>query len=329
MLIASAQALGTVTPNAARAGARTLLQALALPRLHPSWNGDFASGTWSAYNESPRFHPDGNPADFAIVRHPAPPGFRHSFKATVQSGTGSIIPGEPGERTMLTVWPGDTDAGVHDPTRAYQGANSWYRDEIYFPSNFHPTRDTAFNWVYHLHEYPDPYGVANLALSVVTDTSDHGGPDNRGRLSTRIVGGGSPADPIDATRHGQILYGSDTYRRNRAVRQRWIVGPRFKRRRWDDFVWHVHWDWRSNRHGGHGFVQYFINGRRIGSYHGPTLFYYANNGTGHGGPGQAYLKDGFYRPTNRDAGYAQPTVSVYDAATMIGPTAASIGERLR
>src|SRR5205085_3657019 len=132
-------------------------------------------------------------------------------------------------------------------------------------------------------------GDANLALMVATDSSD-GGPRGHERLSVRILGGGSPAHPIDP-------FGSDNFLHDPAVRQHWFRGPSLHRGRWYDFVWHVHWDWRANRDGGRGFAEYWLNGRKSGSYHGPTLFYYADNGTGHGGPGQAYLQHGYYRPS--------------------------------
>ncbi len=71
-----------------------------------------------------------------------------------------------------------------------------------------------------------------------------------------------------------------------------------------------------------------MNGKQVAFYRGPTLQYLSNApGTSGGGANQAYLILGYYRPTDRDAGYAQPTESVYHAGTMIGPTAAAIGER--
>ncbi len=235
------------------------------------------------------------------------------------SGTGSYT-GEAGERALDTIWPAKDDAGRSGETRAYQGADTWYRDEIYFPPGFRPTRNTDWNWLYGLHNYPDGAGDANLALMVATDSSD-GGPHGHERLSARILGGGSPAHPIDP-------YGSGDFLDDPAVREHWFRGPSLHTGRWYDFVWHVHWDWRANRDGGRGFVESWLNWKRIGSYHGPTLFYYADNGTGHGGPGQAYLQHGYYRPSDSEAGYSQPSATVYQAATLIGRTARSIGERL-
>jgi Polysaccharide lyase len=263
-----------------------------------------------------------------LVNNPVPPGFSYAFGATLESGSGSIVNGEPGERTLLTLWPGDSDAGLYEKTRAYQGADSWYRDEVYFPSSFQATKNTDFNWFYELHNYPDNYGDVNLAAAVVMDSSDCATcAYNQGRLSVRVIGGGSPENPIDATdSNGQQLYDADDYWVNPDVQQDWIVGPPLQTGQWYDMVWHIHWDWRANNAGGQGFVEYFINGTEVGSYSGPTLFYYANNGGGSGGPGQAYLQDGYYRPDNSDAGYSQPSITVYHAGTMIGPTSASVGE---
>jgi Polysaccharide lyase len=228
-----------------------------------------------------------------------------------------VVNGEAGDRTLTTLWP-DGKAGTTAKTRGYQGADSWYRDEVYFPAGFQATRGTDWNWLYELHNYPDSAGDSNLALGVVMDSSDGGGAQNAGRLSTMVLGGGSPANPIDN-------YARTGWAKDPDARSGWIIGPAMQTGRWYDFVWHVHWDYRL---GGSGLVEEWINGAKVGSYSGPTLWYYANNGTGSAGPGQTYLQHGYYRPTDSEAGYSQPTVTVYHAATMIGPSAASIGESL-
>jgi hypothetical protein len=278
---------------------------------HASWNGDFAGGDFSQYDQSPAFHPDGNPLDYALVSAPVPPGFSFAFRATVGAGSSSVVAGQDGERTLLTVWPG-AGRGVRGRSRAYQGADSWYRDELYFPATFKPSRETSWNWLFELHDYPNGPCCANLALSVVTNGADHG-PRGHERLSVRIEGGGSPARPLDSGAE-QALYDPD-------ARVHWIAGPEIELNHWYVLVWHVHWDWRLTKNGGRGRVDYWIDGRRIGTYIGPTLFYYRSLR----GPGQAYLQIGYYRPTDQTAGYGQPTVSVYHAGTMIGPTGASIG----
>jgi len=282
----------------------------AVPR-QPAWRGDLTGGTWAQYDGSPIFHPDGNPLDYSLVTSPVPPGFSYAFKATVQSGTNSVVSGQYGDRTLLSLWPNlDPRKGK---TRAYEGADTWYRDEVYFPAGFQPTRNTGWNWLLVLHNFPNGPCCGNLSVAVVTDRSD-GGPAGQARLSTRIMGGGSPQYPIDG--------GTQTGYSNPAAQIHWIKGPSIQTGHWYDLVWHVHWDWRPTGAGGTGFAQYWIDGTLMGSWRGPTLYYYAALG----GPGQACLQDGYYRPTDDIAGYSQPTVSVYHAGTMIGPTPASIGE---
>jgi Polysaccharide lyase len=293
------------------------------PTPDPSWDGDFSTGNFSQYGGIPGNNPDGNPADFALAQTPTLSGFSNIFQATLESGSGSVLAGEDGERTLLTVWPGvPASSGKTD---AYQGADTWYRDDIYFPSNFVASQGTNYNWLYVLHDWPDGPCCGNLSLSVVTDNSD-GGPSGGARLSTRIMGGGDAANPMDE--------GTQNAATNPAGKVTWLEGPTVQTGRWYDLAWHVHWDWRANTAGGSGSAAYYINGSEIGSYSGPTLFYDANPegsntaGSDAPGPGQAYLQDGYYRPDDADAGYAQPTVTVDHAATMIGPTAASIGENL-
>lgn len=189
-----------------------------------------------------------------------------------------------------------SDNGLTASTRAYQGATSWYRDDLYLPSGFQPTRNTNWNFFYEIHNYPDSPGDAMIALGVDMDTQDGCGAANEGRLSTEIQGG-STSTPT---------YG-------------WICGPSWQANHWYDIVYEIHWDYQST-----GWVKEWLDGRLLGTYNGPTLYYF----TSLNGPGQGYLQHGFYRPTDARAGYAQPDDYVYHAATMVGPTAASIGENL-
>ena len=301
------------------------------------WNGDFSAGNFRQYSSFLADHPDGNPADFTLVRaDPTPPrDFKYAFKATLESGDGSVVPGEAGQRALLTLWPGNGNGSTVTQdegwTRGYQAANTWYRDEVYFPPGFRASRETDFNWVYELHNYPDDEGDAMLSCGVDTSTQrrspfSDGGGRGRGaspaRFSCRIFGGGSPANPFDN-------YDSSNWYRNPAVDWDYMIGlRRLVTGKWLDMVWNIGWDWRSTANGGNGYVSWWINGKLVGFYRGPTLLYLTNApGTSGGGANQAYLTLGYYRPTDGDAGYAQPTESVYHAGTMIGPTAAAIGER--
>ena len=301
------------------------------------WNGDFSAGNFRQYSSFLAHHPEGNPADFALVRSdPSPPrGFKYAFKATLESGNGSVVSGQAGERTLLDLWPGtgngSTVSGDEGWTRGYQGANTWYRDEVYFPPGFRPSRGTDFNWVYEMHNFPDDEGDAMLSCGVDTSRQERspfsdGGGHGRGaspvRFSCRILGGGSPGDPFDN-------YGPADWYRNPAVDWAYMIGlRRLVTGKWLDMVWNIGWDWRSTADGGSGYVSWWINGKLVGFYRGPTLLYLSNApGTSGGGANQAYLILGYYRPTDGDAGYAQPSESVYHAGTIIGPTAAAIGER--
>ncbi len=301
------------------------------------WNGDFSTGNFRQYSSFLADHPDGNPADFTLVRTDPPPphDFKYAFKATLGAGDGSVVPGEAGQRTLLTLWPGNGNGSTVTQdegwTRGYQGANTWYRDEVYFPPSFQASRGTDFNWVYELHNYPDDEGGAMLSCGVDTsrqrrspfsDGGGHGRAASPARFSCRIFGGGSPADPFDN-------YDSSNWYRNPAVDWDYMIGMRrLVTGQWLDMVWNIDWDWRSTADAGNGYVSWWINGKLVGFYRGPTLLYLSNApGTSGGGANQAYLQTGYYRPDDSEAGYAQPTASVYHAGTMIGPTAAAIGER--
>jgi hypothetical protein len=308
-------------------------------RPQPYWNGDFSTGSFLQYDSFAEHNVDGHMADYALVTDRHPPGispeggpFRFAFRATVSSGTGSIVAGQSGERTLTTLWP--TDNPRDGKSLGYQGADTWYRDEIYFPSGFQPSRNTDFNWVFELHNAPDDAGDAMLECGIDTSTGPRGPYSDGGgsgsdpspeRFSCRIFGGGSPAHPFEG-------YDSTNWFQNPAVHWAYLIGLRHvPSATWLDMVWNVRWDWRSLQSGGRGRMRWWINGRLVGTYAGPTLLYVRRGEGGvptHGG-NQAYLQTGYYRPDNRMAGYAQPTTSVYHAATMIGPTARSIGESLR
>jgi hypothetical protein len=281
---------------------------------HPSWNGDFSTGDWSQYNSYVDSHMDGVwPRDFAIVRNPAPPGFEYAARYTV--GRSSVVPGEAGQRALDALWPGGADP-ASGSSRAYQGADTWYRDALYVPSSFRAAPNQDWNSVYELHNWPDTAGDANVNCAIVTTRGAadpwHDGGSSAERLSCRISGGGSPAHPIDG-------YGSSTWPENPDTRWTWFVGlDPVPRDRWIDLVWHIAWSWTAGR------ATWWVDGVKRGSWKGPTLFYYADDGTGHGaGPGQAYLTHGYYRP-----GDGTGTAEVYHGATMVGPTAESVGKLL-
>ena len=312
---------------------------LAGPTPNPAWNGDFSTGNLLQYDSFIDNNPDGNPLDFHIVTSPTPPGispsgqpFRQAFGATLESGSGSIKPGQAGERTLTTLWP-DSGDGAQGKSRAYAGATTWYRDDVYFQPGFAPTQNSDFNWVYELHNYPDNWGDAMLACGIDTSTGalgpwsdggDTGANPSPERFSCRIFGGGSAAHPFNG-------YGPTDWYQNPDVSWAYVIGLHtVQAGQWYDMVWEINWDCRPQSAGGQGFMKWWINGQLVGSYIGPTLLYVDNapGVSAAGGCNQAYLQTGYYRPTDSQAGYPQPTETVYHGATMLGPTAASVGENL-
>jgi hypothetical protein len=317
----------------------------------PSWNGSFSSGDWSHYGDCQADNLDGDwPTDYAIdsvsaglgsgtcegdspnlVHAIAPPiGFTYAGAFTVRSNDQSYEL-EAGERTMDSLEPDDGGDGAAALTQADQGTSTWYRDEVYFPAGFQPTLKSDFNWMFLVHNYPNDEGDDMLSCGLDTDSytlgpySDGGGSGSKpspDRFSCRIFGGGNAQHPFDD-------YDSTDWYRNPAVSWAYDIGLRTVQTGvWYDMVWHIDWDWRSSASGGNGSMTWWIDGQRVATYTGPTLLYLSNapGANGGGGPNQGYLQTGYYRPTNADAGYAQPTDTVYHAGTMIGPTCTSIGE---
>ena len=45
------------------------------------------------------------------------------------------------ERALTTLWP-DSGDGSSGKSRAYVGADTWYRDEVYFPAGFQASQNT-------------------------------------------------------------------------------------------------------------------------------------------------------------------------------------------
>jgi hypothetical protein len=252
------------------------------------------------------------PRDYAVVTNPTPPGFSHAAQYTVSPS--SVVSGEAGQRALDELWPSRTPAT--GKTRAYQGADSWYRDELYLPSSFQPVANEDWNFVYEIHNWPDAGSDANLSCAIVTTTGSYGpwadGNSSGERLSCRILGGGSAAHPAEN-------YTSATWPQNPDVRWAWFTGLNpAPRNQWVDMAFHIKWSSQSD-----GLFEWWVNGVKKASWSGPTLLYYQNNGLGASGPGQGYLTHGYYRPAT-----ATSTASLYHAATMDGPTAASIGENL-
>jgi hypothetical protein len=327
------------------------------PKPSPSWNGDFSTGDWSQYDDCRSHHMDGVfPTYYTIVRAntslpfgsfscsstgalpnqetgPTPPGFGYAAKYTVDANATTSA---AGQRTLDTLWAND------DPTlgksRAYQGATTWYRSQQYFPADFKPIPNNDWNWTYEIHQWPDGFGIPFLSCGIDTTNSSTMGPTSDGagtgeRFSCRIAGGGSPANPIDATDStGAKMYSSASWFKNPDVRYTYQVGVKqIQRLHWYDFVFRIKWSWQQDSRNGctdasstTGCFEWWIDGTKVASWSGPTLEYYGDNNRNISGatpgPGQGYLDHGYYRST---AGTW--STSVYHGATMLGPTAASIG----
>jgi hypothetical protein len=326
------------------------------------WNGDFSTGDWGQYDDCRSLHMDGVwPTYYTIVKsvdslalgpigcsstksNPTPPnvevgpvlpGFKYAGKYTV--GPGSVVSGEAAQRTLDTLWPNGSPSTAK--TKAYQGMNVWYRDAVYFPSNFVPIANNDFNWTYEIHNWPDGYGDAMLSCGVDTTTSVGVSPTSDGvgtgtRFSCRMLGGGSPSNPIDARNSaGSKLYTSANWATNPDVKYTYVAGIKaLGLAQWYDMTFHIKWSWQQDGKNActdstsvSGCFEWWINGTKVTSWSGPTLLYYGDNNSDDtvitAGPGQGYMDHGYYR-----SGSGTNTTSVYHAATVIGPTAASIGE---
>jgi hypothetical protein len=298
---------------------------------------------------------DGNyPTDYAVVTSPHPSGWTYAARYTV--GPESSVSGQPGQRTLDTLWA--TDPGTCWPgpcadgpstwslgkSRGYQGSMMWYRDQLYLPSNFQPLANSDWNTVFELHNYPDNNSAgngvadANVICDITTTTGAYGpwddGATSGARYSCRVAGGGSPSSPIDS-------YSSSTWPNNPAVKWAYFVGLNpVPLGQWIDSVWYVKWSWQQDSKDGctdstsvTGCMEWWVNGTKVASWSGPTLYYYANDGWSHAGPGQAYLQHGYYRNSSgtttagNAASSTASTTQVYHGGTMDGLTAAAIGEK--
>ncbi len=282
-----------------------------------TWNGDFSTGNFGQYASLL----EGVASDFSLVTsNPTPPApFKYAFDAHL--GTESVKSGEAGERALLQIFPYTVRRQSLAPTRAYNGATTWYRDEIYFPSSYQPEANSDWNWMDEIHNAPDGEGPQLISCGVDTDTgttpgptSDGGGAISPARYSCRIAGGGNAADPMDS-------YGPSNWSTNPAAQYGYIYAIRsITPNKWYDVVWKISWSCTTG-----GSVTMWVNGAQVGSYSGPTLSYVvsAEDGYPTNGCNQGYWDDGDYR----SSGDTTPS-DVFHAGTMIGPTAASIGENL-
>jgi hypothetical protein len=200
---------------------------------------------------------------------------------------------------------------ANNTTGAFEGSERWYRTHIYFPLDFKPSPNNSWNWLVQWHNWPNGPCCANLAITVDT----RGGGE---ALSMRVMGGGDSAHP--AENNDMIT------EKNPASRMQWFVGDqRIQRGHWYDSLTHVKW----SADGSKGLVEWWLDGRLIGSKVMPTLFWYRDDNSAVAGatpgPGQAYYMEGYYRPATLPNGQRDTSVAtVYFDGAELGPTAGSV-----
>jgi hypothetical protein len=275
----------------------------------PLWQGGFETGNFSQWKQL-----NGNLADrdryFGIVPNPAVEG-RYSFRSTVDGNAREA--GQAGQRSMVLLFPNNVPQ--NNTTGAYEGSERWYRTAMYFPADFNPSPNSAWNWLVQWHNWPDGPCCSNLAISV---DARRGGE----KLSLRVMGGGDQAHPVE---NNDIIT-----ERNPAGFLEWFVGdPVLRRNHWYDSLVHVKWSADPSK----GFVEWWLDGRRIVSRAMPTLYWYADNNRNYAGatpgPGQAYYMEGYYRPNTLPDGAPTGPVdtsveTVYFDGAQIGKTAPSV-----
>jgi polysaccharide lyase-like protein len=271
----------------------------------PLWEGGFETGNFSQWRQL-----NGNVSDtaryFGLVGDPVTEG-RWAFRSTVDAG--ATQSGEAGQRSMVLLFP--SNVPEQNTTGAYEGSERWYRSRFYFPGDFDPSPNSAWNWLVQWHNWPDGICCANLAIAV--DAT--GGSQ---KLSMRVMGGGDAAHPAE---NNDLIT-----ERNPAGYLQWFVGdPTLKRNHWYDSVTHVKWSSDPTK----GYVEWWLDGRLIMSRAAPTLYWYADNNRNYPGAtpgsGQAYYMEGYYRPANLPNGAVDTsTESVYFDGARIGTSAASV-----
>jgi hypothetical protein len=156
---------------------------------------------------------------------------------------GSIVPspGRIGQSALrLQVLPGDTDVAGSGPgaeradamvsaslTDAVEGRSQWWAWSTYFPADFNPTPQTAWNGFLDFHNTGDT-GLANIGFQVDTHYADP-------RLEMTVYGGSQAAAPST-----------------------FVIG-RIRRLQWYDFTLHVVWSSDPAL----GLIQLFLDGKSI------------------------------------------------------------------
>jgi hypothetical protein len=241
--------------------------------------------------------------------------------ANLYVDSGATTSGEVDQRSDLEQCPIDPAGSIpvdDSASGAYQGNSAWYRFEVYFPSDYAPVAGTSFNWVYEFHNYPnDGTCCANVSAGVVTDTEDGGPASSTGRFSLRILGGGSPSNPIPPGTNMGSASVAPTY--GGAVS--WLKGPTLTLSHWYDVLLHVNWNYTSS-----GSLTYYLDGTQVGTYNGPTLYYLKSSSgsvSNDAGPGNDFEMVDNYREMPTPATW-NPDSIIHDE-DMWGPSETSVG----
>ncbi len=252
--------------------------AAAGPSTTPLWQRNFETGNFGQWDQL-----NGNLAQrdryFGIVSKPSPVAEgRYAFRSTVDGNATEV--GQSGQRSMVLVFP--DNVASKNKTGAYEGGERWYRTHVYFPSDFQPSPNSAWNWLVQWHNWPNGPCCSNLALAVDARKGQE-------KLSLRVMGGGDSEHPVEAN---DIIT-----EKNPTGNLEWFVGDdNLRRGHWYDSVVHVKWSANHSK----VLVEWWLDGRLIAARRTATLYWYADNNKNYAGvtpgPGQAYYMEGYYRP---------------------------------
>jgi hypothetical protein len=189
------------------------------------WSGDFETGNLSQYWGGVQAK---EPSRASIVTSPVRQG-RYAVRLQVLPGDTNVASsGDNGERADLLI----TD----EETGAFEGQEAWYAWSTYFPDDYHPAPNSAWNIFLDFHN--DGGGQANFNFEVNT----------------------KPTPPVLELR----AYGGQQDQNEELT----TLAP-LRLDHWYDFVLHVGWSASADR----GFDELYLNGKRVIPRHArPTLY---------------------------------------------------------
>jgi hypothetical protein len=170
-------------------------------------------------------------------------------------------------------------------SRGVAGSEVWLRFSIYFPASFTPTgftagqRNSVFNGFTSFHNdsgYKElcPSELPSIAWTIL-NADPHGSwgkPQPRFRI--------------------HLLGGAETNDSNCRPKERWINGPKFRKRHWYNILQHIKFSPDERK----GLFEAWIDGVRIASVRFPTLYRRPD-----GSISSAYFQCGYYRLASKFA----------------------------